>query len=104
MTYGAYVESHSAFDAYTGEESMPERLGRSDKPALAIMGAEEQIAEDPEEALAAYRRDAPGTQTLLIKGAGHSPNVERPARTAAIVLSFDRRLGLPGGESPANPG
>lgn len=87
MTYGAYTGSHEAFDDYTGEEALPQRAAATGKPVLAIMGAEEQIAKDPENALAAYR--AAGAQTKLIQGAGHSPEVEKPAETAALVLAFD---------------
>jgi len=87
MTYSSYTGSHEAFDDYTGEEPLPQRAAATGKPILALMGAEEQIAKDPEEALAAYR--AAGAQTKLIQGAGHSPEVEKPARTAALVLAFD---------------
>jgi alpha-beta hydrolase superfamily lysophospholipase len=52
------------------------------------MGAEEQIASDPSESLAAYRAGDPDAETKLIAGAGHSPNVEKPAETAALVLRF----------------
>jgi pimeloyl-ACP methyl ester carboxylesterase len=86
MTYSSYSGSHDGFDAYTGDQPLNERVARTGKPALAIMGAEEQIANDPEAALAAYRSS--GVQTRLILGAGHSPNVEKPAQTAAIVLAF----------------
>jgi pimeloyl-ACP methyl ester carboxylesterase len=86
MTYSSYSGSHDGFDEYTGEMALPERVAATGKPALAIMGAEEQIANDPEAALAAYR--AAGARTRLILGAGHSPNVEKPAQTAAIVLAF----------------
>jgi pimeloyl-ACP methyl ester carboxylesterase len=86
MTYSAYTGSHDAYDSYTGEEPLPQRAAATGKRVLAIMGAEEQIAEDPEEALAAYR--AAGAQTKLIQGAGHSPEVEKPAETAALVLAF----------------
>jgi pimeloyl-ACP methyl ester carboxylesterase len=86
MTYSSYSGSHDGFDEYTGEEALPERVAATGKPALAIMGTEEQIANDPEAALAAY--DAAGVRTQLILGAGHSPNVEKPAQTAAIVLAF----------------
>ena len=79
MTYSAYTGSHDAFDDYTGEEPLPERAAAIGKPLLAIMGAEEQIANDPSEALAAYREAYPGAETKLIAGAGHSPNVEKPA-------------------------
>lgn len=86
MTYSSYSGSHDGFDEYTGEQPLSERVGAISKPALAIMGAEEQIANDPEAALAAYR--ANGARTKLILGAGHSPNVEKPAVTAALVLAF----------------
>lgn len=91
MTYSSYSGSHDGFDEYTGEIALPERVAATGKPALAIMGAEEQIANDPEAALAAYRAADPDTQTKLISGAGHSPNVEKPAQTAAIVLAFQPR-------------
>jgi pimeloyl-ACP methyl ester carboxylesterase len=88
MTYTSYADSHDAFDDYTGEKPLPARAAATGKPVLAIMGAEEQIASDPRAALAAYR--AAGAQTKLIQGAGHSPNVEKPAETAALVLGFDK--------------
>jgi pimeloyl-ACP methyl ester carboxylesterase len=98
MTYSAYTGSHDAFDDYTGEKSLPERAAAIGKPLLAIMGAEEQIANDPSEALAAYRDADPEAQTKLIAGAGHSPNVEKPAQTAALVLAF---AAPPGGSKKA---
>lgn len=88
MTYSSYTGSHEAFDDYTGEEALPQRAAATGKPVLAIMGAEEQIAKDPEKALAAYR--AAGAQTKLIQGAGHSPEVEKPAETAALIIAFAR--------------
>lgn len=86
MTYSAYADSHDAFDSYTGEKPLPQRGAALGLPLLAIMGAEEQIANDPRAALAAYR--GAGAETKLIAGAGHSPNVEKPAETAALVLRF----------------
>jgi len=86
MTYSAYTGSHDAFDDYTGEEPLPQRAAATGKPVLAIMGAEEQIASDPRAALAAYR--AAGAKTRLVLDAGHSPNVEKPAQAAALVLAF----------------
>jgi len=88
MTYAAYSGSHDAFEAYTDEKSMPERVASLGLPALAVMGAEEQIADDPRAALAAYREASPRTRTRLLAGAGHSPNVEKPGETAALVLAF----------------
>jgi pimeloyl-ACP methyl ester carboxylesterase len=88
MNYSAYSGSHDGFDSYTGEKPLPERAAALGKPLLAIMGAEEQIASDPAAALAAYRSAMPTAQTELMAGVGHSPNVEAPARTAALVLAF----------------
>lgn len=95
MTYSAYAGSHDAFDEYTDEESLPQRGAALGVPLLAIMGAEEKIADDPRAALAAYR--GAGARTRLIAGAGHSPNVEKPAETAALVLSAAAR------NAPAEP-
>jgi pimeloyl-ACP methyl ester carboxylesterase len=88
MTYSAYTGSHDAYDDYTAEEPLPQRAAATGKPVMALMGAEEQIANDPVEALEAYRRS--GAQTKLIQGAGHSPEVEKPAQAAALLLAFDR--------------
>jgi pimeloyl-ACP methyl ester carboxylesterase len=97
MTYSAYTGSHDAFDEYTGEKSLPDRAAALHKPLLAIMGAEEQIASDPRESLAAYRTGDPGVETKLVAGAGHSPEVEKPAQTAGLVLRFEHPL------TPAKP-
>jgi pimeloyl-ACP methyl ester carboxylesterase len=88
MTYSAYTGSHDAFDTYTAEEALPQRVAVTAKPLLALMGAEEQIAKDPRAALLAYRQGDPGAETRLIPGAGHSPQVERPAQTARLILAF----------------
>jgi pimeloyl-ACP methyl ester carboxylesterase len=88
MTYSAYTGSHDAFDDYTREKALPQRAAAIAKPLLAIMGAEEQIAKDPRAALAAYRAGDPAATTHLVAGAGHSPNVEKPAQTARLVLEF----------------
>jgi pimeloyl-ACP methyl ester carboxylesterase len=87
MTYTFY-DSDSEEGGYMGAEPLDRRIERTRTPLLAIFGAEDQIYES-KEALAAYAK-VPGARTSPIPGAGHSPNVEKPARTAALVLSFDR--------------
>jgi pimeloyl-ACP methyl ester carboxylesterase len=88
MTFTAYDDSPTAFDDYTKEEPLDQRMLATGKPLMVIMGAEEQIIDEPAKRLAEYRATVPGTETRLIAGAGHSPNVEKPAQTAALVLGF----------------
>jgi hypothetical protein len=98
MTYTSYDHSPSAFDSYTSESPLEERLRALDLPLLVMLGAEEQIVESPREALSAYA-DIPGAETELIAGAGHSPNVEKPAETARLILRFSRPV-LPTASGP----
>jgi pimeloyl-ACP methyl ester carboxylesterase len=90
MTFTAYDESPSGSENFVDEEPLDERMRDTGLPLLVIMGAEEQIIDDPVQALAEYRQTVPGAQTRLIAGAGHSPNVEKPARTAALILAFGK--------------
>jgi pimeloyl-ACP methyl ester carboxylesterase len=87
MTYTSFDSDDEESD-YMSAEPLDRRIERAGTPLLAIFGAEDQIYES-ERALAAYAR-VPGAQTALIPGAGHSPNVERPGRTAGLVLRFDQ--------------
>jgi len=87
MTYTSYDSDDEEAD-FMEEEPLDTRIERAGTPLLAIFGSEDQIY-DSREALAAYGR-VPGARTAMIAGAGHSPNVEKPARTAALVLSFAR--------------
>jgi pimeloyl-ACP methyl ester carboxylesterase len=92
MTYTSYDSAPDAEDDYTDESGLDTRLGQAAVPVLAIFGEEEQIYDSPA-ALAAYAR-IPGAQTVLVPEAGHSPNVERPAETAGLVLRFAARTAL----------
>jgi pimeloyl-ACP methyl ester carboxylesterase len=89
MTFTSYDSADSS--DYSKARSLGTRMREAGKPLLVMMGAEEQIIDDPDGMLARYAREAPGTITELIEGAGHSPNVEKPARTAALVLAFAAR-------------
>lgn len=89
MNFSAYDDSPSASEDYSKEEPLDQRVKATGKPLMVIMGSEEQIVDDPRAALARYEATVPGAQTKLIPGAGHSPNVEKPAQTAALLLGFD---------------
>ena len=93
MTYSSYHDSHDGFDDYVSEEPLDQRARQLDVPFMAVFGAEDQIA-DAREALSAYA-GVPGAQTALVRGAGHSPNVEKPAQTAGLIARFARSLPTP---------
>ncbi len=88
MTYTSYDESPSGVDDFLSEESLDRRMKATGKPLMVLMGAEEQIVNDPQRALDQYAHGDPGAETHLIAGAGHSPNVEKPAETARLILGF----------------
>ncbi|MDX6595253.1 MAG: hypothetical protein QOI72_635 [Solirubrobacterales bacterium] len=95
MTYTAYDESPTGNEDFIGEESLDRRMRATGKPLLVLMGAEEQIVNDPQRALDQYASGDPGARTQLVAGAGHSPNVEKPAQTARLVLEFAKTTPRP---------
>ena len=50
MTYTSYDDSPAGSDDYTEKSPLDERMRRTGKPLLVIMGAEEQIVDDPPQA------------------------------------------------------
>ncbi len=88
MTFTSYDDSPTLSEDFVNEEPLDARMRETGKPLLVIMGAEEQIIDDPAGALAEYRATVPGVQTRLIADSGHSPNVEKPAETARLILAF----------------
>lgn len=85
MTYTSYTSDDEEGD-YSNAIPLDRRIARSGTPLLAIFGAEDQIY-DAQEALDAYAEVA-GAETASIPGSGHSPNVEKPAETAKLLLRF----------------
>ena len=88
LTYTAYDDSPGGTDDFLDAEPLDRRVAATGKPLMVLMGAEEQIVNDPERALAQYAGSVKGAETHLIPGAGHSPNVERPRLTAGLILEF----------------
>jgi pimeloyl-ACP methyl ester carboxylesterase len=88
MTFSAYDNAARDSEDYSDEKPLDERMRETGKPLMVIMGAEEQIIDDPAARLAEYRETVPGAQTELLPNVGHSPNVEAPAKTVALVLGF----------------
>lgn len=88
LTYTAYDETPAQTEDFISERSLDQRMRATRIPLMVMMGAEEQVVNDPRRALAQYAGAVPGAETHLIAGAGHSPNVEKPALSAALVLKF----------------
>lgn len=88
LTYSAYDDSPAGNEDFLDEEPLDRRMSETGKPLMVLMGAEEQIVDDPRRALRQYATAVPTAETHLIAGAGHSPNVERPALVARLVLGF----------------
>lgn len=87
LTYSAYDESPDGNEQFLDEESLDQRMKATGKPLMVLVGAEEQLIDDPQRALDQYAKGA-DAETHLIAGAGHSPNVERPVLVAKLVERF----------------
>jgi pimeloyl-ACP methyl ester carboxylesterase len=109
MTYPAYRDSAEESEAYADEKPLDQRLQDLGLPLLVIFGEQDQIF-PARESLSAYAA-IPGVVTVLIPEAGHSPNVETPEKTAAILGRFVNSLApepekvpMPPGETQGNGG
>jgi pimeloyl-ACP methyl ester carboxylesterase len=91
MTYTSFGDSHSANDDYRDEISLADRLRPLPIPLLSIFGTEDQIC-DVDASQEAYQ-SLPGARVAEVDGAGHSPNVEKPGETAALIEEFAAEAG-----------
>lgn len=99
MTYTSYKRSHEAYEDYLDEASLVDRLRSVPVPLLSIFGTEDQLC-DAAPAQEAYA-GVPGAQTVDVRGAGHSPNVERPEETAKLIEDFAAGAAVPGVDNGA---
>jgi pimeloyl-ACP methyl ester carboxylesterase len=90
MTYTSYDRSPAELDDYQEDAPLDQRLRAAAVPLLVIFGEQDQLYDDPRAAAQAYA-DVPGARITMIPGAGHSPIVEKPARTSRLVLRFAAR-------------
>ena len=91
MTYTSFDDSASANEDYRDSESLADRLRPLPIPLLSVFGSEDQLC-DPQSSQEAYRA-VPGVRVAEVHGAGHSPNVEKPAETAALIEEFAAEAG-----------
>jgi len=86
MTYDSFTRSHDEAEAFLEEQPVASRIAATGVPLMWIDGNEDQIIDAT--AVAEEFHAVPGAITRLIVGAGHSPNVEKPAATAKLILDF----------------
>jgi pimeloyl-ACP methyl ester carboxylesterase len=91
MTYTSFKETNEALEDYRDEAPLDQRMRTSAVPLMAIFGEEDQIVDvaEAEEGL----RDVPGVRISTLPGVGHTPQVEAPRKTAALIEEFARDAG-----------
>ena len=87
MTYTSYSSSPDESDEFENEVPLDQRVRAAAVPLLVIFGQDDQVYDDPDAAARAYG-DVPGVRIEVLPRAGHSPNVEKPAATARLILAF----------------
>ena len=70
------------------EEPNSERINESGRRLLVIFGTKDEIV-DPE-AADAWAKDVPAARVVKLRGAGHSPQWERPREVTNLLLDFAR--------------
>lgn len=96
MTYTSFAESFKGGRDFTSSERLDDRIASTRLPVTVIFGAEDRIV-DP--ASADDYRDIPGAKVVVLPGIGHTPQMEAPARSAALVRAQDRAVRI----NPASP-
>jgi pimeloyl-ACP methyl ester carboxylesterase len=84
MTFHSLTTATQASRDYVRERPLPDRLAALGKPLLVIFGEEDRRWRP---ASAADYLAVPGARVEMLPGVGHSPILEDPARTAALLLS-----------------
>jgi pimeloyl-ACP methyl ester carboxylesterase len=84
-TYHAFTATSRAADDYLQQRALPDRLTALGKPLLVIFGEEDRRWRSSS---ATEYRTVPGATVELLPGVGHSPMLEDPPRTAALLLAF----------------
>jgi pimeloyl-ACP methyl ester carboxylesterase len=91
LTYTAFRSAHEESIAYRTTKPTNERIAAlmPVPPLLALTGTEDAIVPP---AHAKYFAQVPGAKIATIEGSGHSPMVEKPARTLELIRDFLRQV------------
>jgi len=87
LTYTVFHNAHDDSLAYVTAEGTPERLAvlHPVPPLLVIFGTRDQLISPTS---AKLFESVPGASVVMVDGAGHSPMVEAPERTLALIRDF----------------
>lgn len=85
MPHRAVAAAMQASTAYLTRRALPDRLMALGKPLQVVFGDQDRRWRPSS---AAEYRVVPGARVEMLPGAGHTPILEDPPRTAARVLSF----------------
>ncbi|MEU1434183.1 alpha/beta fold hydrolase [Streptomyces sp. NPDC005786] len=85
MTRRAFTTSMQASLAYLSRQALPGRLAALGMPLRVIFGDQDRRWRPSS---AASYRAVPGAEIEWLPGAGHTPILEDPPRTAALLLAF----------------
>lgn len=87
LTYAAFRTGHDGNIAYETEKPVVERLAALEPvpPLLAIFGSRDALIA-PESAK--LYEHVPGARMVILDGPGHSPMVEAPEKTLALIKDF----------------
>lgn len=102
MTYTSFQDGQSSSEDFTGELTLDKRFTEAAVPLMVIFGSDDQII-DADKAIAGFKA-VPGVRTSIIKGAGHAPQVEQPAKVAALIEEFAADAGDSETHLPRNVG
>lgn len=86
MTYTSFKQAHDALEEYRAEQPLDARAVSAAVPVMFVIGAEDQIV-DPAAAEEGWS-DVPGIRIEVMEGVGHTPQVEAPEETAALIEEF----------------
>jgi pimeloyl-ACP methyl ester carboxylesterase len=85
MSYRAFTATMRGYWDYLSERSIPDRLAALGLPVLVVVGADDQRWRSSS---AADYRAVPGARVEMLPGVGHTPMMESPQTTAALLLGF----------------
>jgi pimeloyl-ACP methyl ester carboxylesterase len=86
-TYNSFAGARKGNRDFRDEKPLDVRLEGSGIPVDLVVGSEDELVD----AKGVEEWDLPNLRRVTLKGAGHTPFVERPGQLAGIIAEFARR-------------